>query len=148
MVLVVACAKQHHQIQFTSANELYSKIKFNIYAPYVRDNLMNYSELEQMYGQPLATGIAQEGVFFKEYEGLYGRVRIYQEIISQGPNQGADIIIRFFPKALILSDLIELDLPLNEYPSQRIYLRTKDRTAWFTIMLDGINVTDTAEGKL
>ena len=118
----------------------------NIYAPYERDHLMELGQAEKLYGPPTDYGEEQDGVFFKEYKGEYGRIRIYKEIISAGPDQGVNVFLRFFPNTIYLSDLIELGPSVDKDEVKRIYLTTADNSAWLTIIIDGKIVTEIAEG--
>lgn len=144
-MILTACGDQEIVVEIPAGTPLKKVINIDIYAPFERTILLNDPETE--YGQPKNGGSKSKGnhyVFFDEYVGKHGRIRIYNEAYQSERGWESNEWLEVFTGGLYLDDVIhheyikEIEIKEGRW---KLYFRPQNRSWYLTLELEGKAVT-------
>ena len=131
------------------AGEIADVFAIDLYAPFSRSVLLDNAD--DAYGEPTNVGSDSKGrdyVFWNEYEGKHGRIRVYTEAYESDEGWVDAKWLRVYPRELNLSDAIHekclSDIRLHDGKWKLSFIPLK-RSWAITLVLEGTAISEISD---
>lgn len=144
-----SCSDDWKRVQLPNGTAVTDVLLVDLYGPFDRSTLLRNSE--DAYGEPRSSGSESKGndhVFFKEYVGKHGRIRVYEEAYQSEAGWESAQWLEVYPGKLYLRDVIRKQYLADVGVANgnwKLSLMPSDRSWHLTLELNGEAITRIAD---